>query len=99
MESNKWFKSAPQDALEGGIPCGVTLTIHAPHPTRPGCAYTLATVNGFTLEELEKNAQLMISASELLAALYAALFYVPMGTNARIAGEAACNKAEGREKP
>ena len=57
-----WFCTAAQDGIHGGV---AECTIHASHPTKPGLAYTLAEVYGFSTKDAEKKSRLMASAPVL----------------------------------
>jgi hypothetical protein len=57
---------------------------------------TVGNVDRYFERNTKEHADLIAAAPELKAALHAALFFVPIGTNARETADAAINQAEGR---
>jgi len=60
-----WFCTAAQDGIHDGV---AECTIHAPYPTKPGMAFTLAEVYGFSAKDAEEKGKLLASAPVLAEA-------------------------------
>jgi hypothetical protein len=54
--------------------------------------------SGLTDEAIEANCNLIAAAPDLLAALQGAMFFVPLGTKARDAANAAIDRATGESQ-
>ena len=61
-----WSRTACQDGIYGGV---VEANVCGPHPSRPGMAFTLATVHAFDEAQCNELTDLITSAPQMKAVL------------------------------